>query len=663
MFTDIDAFLETRRCFGLTLSPDGTMLVTTVQQFVAEATPHTSIWEIDLTPERGTARRLTWSEEGESAPSFTPTGQLIFRSSRPGAELGDGPACGSHALWMLPRSMGESRPVLRLPRDFLGYKAASSTGAILFAAPATVRPGDETAADPHTTATQANVRLHTSLPVRSWNQTLGPGVPHISIVNPLDDATGYTAPQMLTAPRTGVIVDWASSPAGDFIATVVQGAAPGHPAAIRNRIELVDAANDCTTRVVDESGFDHESPVFSADGRWVFWVRERHQAPGRGPSHTICGMEIGEDRIHYLAGDNEWFIREIAPASTGDVVYVVVDEDGHAPIYQLPIAGGAAVRLTSTGAYSDVTPSADPTVLYAICSRIDHPPTPVQIDPLNPPQEPVLLQGITPTDPLPGSLIEYRTSAADGTSLRYVLVLPEHATLGAESSVPLLLWIHGGPLASWNAWSWRWNPWLAAARGYAVLLPDPRLSTGYGQSFIDAATSAWGDLPYTDLMTVVDDVLRRHLFLDPARTAAMGASFGGYMCNWIAGHTNRFRAIVTHSGQWNLESFAGASDLPFIWAREWGSIIDNRTRYEFHSPHRYINRVATPMLVSHGDKDFRVPIDESLRLWYDLQTFGVPSEFLHFPDEGHWIEKSHHVKIWHETVFTFLDKYVLSKQG
>ncbi|MBE0975100.1 S9 family peptidase, partial [Escherichia coli] len=160
------------------------------------------------------------------------------------------------------------------------------------------------------------------------------------------------------------------------------------------------------------------------------------------------------------------------------------------------------------------------------------------------------------------------------------LVLPEgEAPAGGH---PLLLWIHGGPLGSWNAWSWRWTPWIMAARGYAVLLPDPALSTGYGQDFIERGWGRWGQAPYTDLMALTDAVVARE-DVDGDRTAAMGGSFGGYMANWVAGHTDRFRCVVTHASLWALDGFGPTTDAAFYWARE----MDEQMQQE-NSPHRFV---------------------------------------------------------------------------
>jgi dipeptidyl aminopeptidase/acylaminoacyl peptidase len=239
------------------------------------------------------------------------------------------------------------------------------------------------------------------------------------------------------------------------------------------------------------------------------------------------------------------------------------------------------------------------------------------------------------------------------------LVLPEGAS--AEDPAPLVLWVHGGPLMSWNSWSWRWTPWVLAARGYAVLLPNPALSQGFGQDFVRRGWGEWGGAPYTDLMAAVD-AAEQLPEIDQTRTAAMGGSFGGYMANWIATQTDRFAAIVTHASLWHLDSFSGTTDMAFYWEREFGDPLTEPKRYDQNSPHRYADAIRTPMLVVHGDKDFRVPIGEGLRLWYDLQKRGVPSKFLYFPDENHWVLTPGNAAVWYETVLAFLAEHVLGEE-
>ena len=210
---------------------------------------------------------------------------------------------------------------------------------------------------------------------------------------------------------------------------------------------------------------------------------------------------------------------------------------------------------------------------------------------------------------MPGALTEVETRAGDGTRLRGWLVLPSGAS--AARPAPLVVFIHGGPLSSWSAGAGAGTRgcWPPAA---AVLLPDPALSTGYGQAFVARGRGRWGAEPYTDLMALVDAAEARP-DVDERRTAAMGGSFGGYMANWVAGQTDRFRCVVTHASVWSLEQFQATTDHAAWWEREFGSPEAMPERYRDSSPDRHLARIRTPMLVIHGERDHRVPIGEALR--------------------------------------------------
>lgn len=171
----------------------------------------------------------------------------------------------------------------------------------------------------------------------------------------------------------------------------------------------------------------------------------------------------------------------------------------------------------------------------------------------------------------------------------------------------------------------------------------------------------WGGAPYDDVMALTDAALLRD-DLDGGRTAMMGGSYGGYMANWIATRTDRFKAIVTHASLWNMYSFAQVTDFPAYWMRRQGDPLVSTERYERESPHLRAAQITTPMLVIHGDKDYRVPIGEGLALWNDLARFGVPAKFLYFPDEGHWIVKPNNVRLWYATVLGFLAHHVLGEE-
>jgi dipeptidyl aminopeptidase/acylaminoacyl peptidase len=230
----------------------------------------------------------------------------------------------------------------------------------------------------------------------------------------------------------------------------------------------------------------------------------------------------------------------------------------------------------------------------------------------------------------------------------------------ANAGAPTVLWIHGGPVGAFgDGWHWRWNPLVLASAGYAIALPNARGSTGFGTAFVDGIwQNSWGGACYDDLMHVTD-AIEKTSGLDPARIAAMGGSFGGYMCNFIGGKTTRFRALVTHASVYHLEAMCGASDYGPYFSIEMGTTSwKDRGEFEKHSPHKRVGSWKTPTLVIHGEKDYRVPISEALILFDALQEHGVESELVVFPDENHWVLRPRNIEAWYGHVLRFLGKHL-----
>jgi dipeptidyl aminopeptidase/acylaminoacyl peptidase len=232
---------------------------------------------------------------------------------------------------------------------------------------------------------------------------------------------------------------------------------------------------------------------------------------------------------------------------------------------------------------------------------------------------------------------------------------------GFDSSrkYPLKFLIHGGPQGAWgNSWSYRWNPELFAASGYVVVMINFHGSTGYGQKFMDAIQGDWGGKPYEDLMKGLDYVEKTYPFIDKTREAALGASYGGYMANWVLGHTDRFKCIVSHDGVFNTESAYGTTEE--LWFTEWefkGPPWKNRELYRKWSPHLFAEKFKTPTLVVHGQLDFRLDVAEGFQLFTTLQRLKVPSKMLYFPDEGHWVLKPQNSQLWWKTVNDWVDQW------
>jgi dipeptidyl aminopeptidase/acylaminoacyl peptidase len=397
----------------------------------------------------------------------------------------------------------------------------------------------------------------------------------------------------------------------------------------------------------------------SPDGRSAVCVREIIGDPDHAEQMTLWLVDLATGVGRDLTPDLDLWPHGPEWAPDSSAVYFVADENGRCPVFRVDVASGEVTRLSAAGAFSNLCPAPAGAALFAIRNTVASPPEAVALDTTTPDQEPRVIPTPGAALDVPGRVEEVTATAADGTPVHSWLALPVDAS--PDNPAPLLVWIHGGPLASWNSWHWRWNPWLMVARGYAVLLPDPALSTGYGQAFVERGRGRWGDEPFTDLMAATDAAEARP-DIDETRTAAMGGSFGGYMANWVAGHTDRFRCLVTHASLWAIDQFHGTTDHGAWWEREFGDAYKEPARYEAHSPHRSIDKIRTPMLVIHGELDHRVPISEGLRLWTDLMRHRVEAKFLYFPDENHWILKPQHARVWYETVLAWLDHYLMGKE-
>jgi dipeptidyl aminopeptidase/acylaminoacyl peptidase len=666
-FHDLDAYLALRRLGTIALSIDGSRLVATAQDLDAKATGYVSaLWEVDVDG-RQPARRLTRSAKGESAPAFAPDGALWFTSGRPAPPTGGDDDEERPALWRLPAGGGEAARVATRAGGVSSVTVARGSGAVVVGAavlPGSADDGEDAARRKARKEKKVTAILHDASPVRYWDHDLGPDQPHLFVSSATTAASADERAELALTditPHPGRSLDEASyAVSDDGVFVVAEWTEAEGTADARTDLVLIDVATGARHTLATDPDHTFGSPAISPDGLTVACIRQRRSSAEEPVDSRLWLVPIDGSPGHDPVPDLDLWPDTPCWSSDGRTVFFTADERGHGPAFAVDVATGNVTKLSTTGVFAHLQPSPDGHYLYATRSSYTDSGSIVRIDLSAPADaEPLVLQGPATVPDLPGSLTEVTTTATDGTPLRAWLALPADSAPGAPA--PLLLWVHGGPLGSWNAWSWRWNPWLMVARGYAVLLPDPALSTGYGLEMIRRGWGDWGGAPYTDLMTMTDAVLERD-DVDSDRVAAMGGSFGGYMVNWIAGHTDRFAAIVTHASLWSLRQFGGTTDLPAYWRREM-----TPERAEANSPHAFAADIVTPMLVVHGDHDYRVPIGEGLALWASLlehhpgDPASLPHRFLYFPDENHWVLTPQHAKLWYETVFAFLAWHVLGE--
>ncbi|MCP2636167.1 alpha/beta fold hydrolase [Microbacterium sp. HD4P20] len=693
-FHELTEYIALPRVEALALSPDGRTAVLTVATLKKDATGYErSLWAVPAGG-GGAPRRLTRSAKGESGAAFTASGDLLFVSARPDGDGDD----ESGQLWMLPAAGGEARPVTRLAGGVEGIAATAEASERVVISAALLPASDSLEGDAALRARRKDKKvsaiLHDTYPVRFWDHDLGPAEPHLfaldvdrladtiaavaeEVAGDTGDAGGaddaadgadapaaaasddkpYPAtlprPRDLT-PKPGRSADHAEAALTPDGATLVVSIERREQRSGRRVIVRIDTDTGEQATLFDEVGVDYEMPAISHDGTLLAYLRTEKSTPAAPTDYELWVASLDGSQPRRIAEGWDRWPTSFQFDADDSALIATADSDGRGPVFRVPLDGSAPVQLSHDDfAYSHVVVDRTSGELVALRSSWVVPPHPVRVardgvvTPLSTP---------APAPAAPGTITEVETTAEDGARVRGWLLLPEGTSTDAPA--PLLLWIHGGPLNSWNAWSWRWAPLLAVARGYAVLLPDPALSTGYGLDFIARGWNSWGGKPYTDLQSITDAVIARD-DIDETRTAAMGGSFGGYMANWIAGHTDRFRAIVTHASLWALDQFAGTTDSSEYWQR----IFTTEAMVQ-HSPHRFVRDIRTPLLVVHGDKDYRVPIGESLRLWSELaehhadQDGRMPHRFLYFPDENHWVLKPQHAIVWYQTVFAFLDEHV-----
>jgi dipeptidyl aminopeptidase/acylaminoacyl peptidase len=659
---DFNAYLRLPRLSGLKVSPDGTRLIVAVGRPAPDGKKmHTSLWDLDASGDRR-PRRLTRSAPGESAATFGRDGSILFTSSRPDPDRapdGDDDE-ETDALWLLPPDGGEARLLARPSGGVDAVVAARDADVIVFAA--AMFPGaSDAAADRERAAARkkagVEALLFDSFPIRHWDAFHGPRERHLFAAPIPGGEERIGDPVDLTPDAGSTLVEQGFDLTPDGTAVVAGVMTADEIGRTDFGIVAIERASGSRRPLSPDDAW-YTDPAVAPDGRSVACVRYEKDVPERVGDGTLWLFDLDSGEGRDLTPDLDLWPQHPVWAPDGSAVYFTTDFRGAGAVHRHEIASGSTVRIADHGAFSDVALAPDGRA-YALRSSYAEPPHPVRIG-SGEGQTSARLRSFSELDSealatLPGHVERVRATASDGVEIGSWLVTPRDTP--SDTPSPLVVFVHGGPVGTWNAWSWRWNPQLLAAQGYAVLLPDPAISTGYGHEFIQRGWGRWGAEPYTDVMAAVDAALERP-HLDADRTALMGGSFGGYMANWVAGSTDRFRAIVTHASLWELRGFHGTTDYGPDWEREFGDPYADPSRYEEWSPSRQLANVRTPMLVIHGERDLRVPISEALRLWTDLRRHGVPARFLYFPDENHWVLKPQNARLWYETVTAFLDEHV-----
>jgi len=637
-----DDFIALKNVSDPQLSPDGKWVAYSVSVPSLQDNRGVSrIWVAELAT--GRSRQLTGGPGSDRQPRWSPDGKtLAFISTREG-----GPQ-----VWLLPVGGGDARKLSSLP-DGASDPMWLPNGTGLLVVSDIKWPADQEI-DRRNGAYPTDARIWTGLMWRHWDDFRAGKRQHLFRV---DVATGQASdltPVDHDVPTiaTGGDGDVAVSPDGKDILVVMHG-----DSVVADNTNADIYAVDGTTlrRITTNPGADN-TPRYSPDGRWAAYL-----------SMERAGFEADRLRLMLMRRkDGTMESGNVVDATAGwtlsvssyawcpnsACVYAVVEERGRDNVYRIDIPSFRRSIVASGGVNTGVQVAPDgKTLVYLHQSNTQ------------PPEVWVSGKALTHhTDSAVATLDlphaeEFGFVGALGDSVFGWLQKPPGFVAGKR--YPLVYLIHGGPQGAWtDSWGARWNYQMFASRGFVVAMVNFHGSTGYGQKFTDAISRHWGDYPYEDLMKGLD-VVSRLPYVDSTRMGAAGASYGGYMVYWIAGHTDRFKVLVDHDGVFNTVSMAGTTEE--LWFTDWefgGNPYANRELYRQWNPLNFVEQWKTPMLIVHSQLDYRVDLSEGYQAFTAAKRMGVQAKFLYFPDEGHWVLRPRNRRIWWGTVLDWLEAYL-----
>ena len=650
----VDDMLSFDRIADVSVSPDGKLATFTVSTPDVEANKSSKDVWIAAT-DGAFVRRLTSHPEADFGARFAPDGKSVYFLSTRG---------GSSQVWRIAVDGGEATQVTTLPVD-VGAVLPFPDGKRLLLA-MDVYPDaatlDESAKRAHAAETsKQKVRAYDQLPVRHWDTWDEGTRSHLFVFRegagqgePVDLLKGlpYDAPTKPFGGLEEVAI------ARDSAEVVFASKMVGRQDAWSTNVDLwVAPANGSSKpRSLTESNPATDTqPVFSHDGTRLAYLAMAR--PGFEADHQrIVVLDWRTKKTTTVAEAWDRSPSQLAWSKDDRALFATADDLGRHPLFAIDAASGKVATLLDRGSVSDVNVAGDRLVF--VHDDLQHPAEIWSSDAAG-----GRVRAVTHLNDAKVAAIAWGSTeqlsfvGAKGDKVYGWLTKPPNLAPGAKAPVAFL--IHGGPQGSFDDhFHYRWNAQAFAGHGYATLMIDFHGSTGYGQAFEDAIRDDWGGAPFEDLMKGLDAALAKYPFLDKDRMAALGASYGGYMINWINGKTDRFKALVCHDG--NLDETMAYYDTEELWFPEWehrGVPWENPEGYARHSPMSLVKNWKTPTLVVHGGRDYRVVDTQGMATFTALQRRGVPSRFLYFPEENHWVLKPAHSKRWHDEVLAWIDRY------
>jgi dipeptidyl aminopeptidase/acylaminoacyl peptidase len=651
----IDELLKVRRVSDPQVSPNGDVVAFTITD--VEKANNKSATQIYLVPlGGGETRQLTNDEHSSSSPRWSPDGEkLAFVSAR------DGEA----QIWTIDVSSGALKKITSISTG-AGDPVWSRDGKWLAFASDVYPECKDDACNKRRAeeVAQSKVKAHVAerLLYRHWKAWKEGTRTHVFVVSTSGGEARDLTPGDYDAPpfSLGGPLDYAFSPDSKELA-FTSNHDKVEATSTNADVWIVSVRGGAARNITTANhGYDG-SAQFSPDGRYLAYRSQ--VTPGfESDRFRLTLYDRKTNRARSLTETLDSSVDEFTFTPDSQTIVLTAEERGKEPIYSVSVNGGPIKKVVAEGANGDIHLTADGRTLVFSRSSMAKP---GEIYRANSDGSGVTALTTT-NDAFVSSFNlkpaeEISWTGAMGTKVAGWIVKP--ANFDAKRKWPLAVLIHGGPQGAWaDNWGYRWNPQIFANVGYVVFLPNPRGSTGYGQQFVNEISGDWGGKAFIDIKNGVAQVAALP-YIDKKRIGAAGASYGGYMIDWIEGHNNdprfQFKVLVSHDGVYNLTAMYGATEE--LWFPEWefkGTPWTNRAMYERWSPHNFVQNFKTPILIITNTLDYRVPETEGLQMFTAVQRMGVESKLVDFPDEGHWVQKPANSAFWYNTVLGWLDKHL-----
>ncbi len=644
-----------KRIGSFDLSPDGKTILFTLTSYNIEANKgNTDIYAVNS--DGTNLRAILNSPESESDPKFLPDGKHFSFSYK-----------GN--IWICDISGKNKRKLIDLPTGSHGAVWSNNGNKLLFTSnvyPDCTTPECNKEKERQKSESKVKVKIITELMYRHWDSWRGEKRSHLFLYDSdSKEITDLLYKSKFDVPPIALGSGYTFSPSGDEIAFCMNES--DFLATSTNNdiyvIKLADVNQNGKTpyKKISVSKGNDTSPSYSPNGKYLAFLSMEREG-FESDKQRILLFDRKTGKITNLSDNFDFSAQNIVWSPDSKYIYFTAANKIYNSIFKVNIATKEFSTVLEQRVNSSVTISPDGKKLFFKQQRSTQPYElfSISIDGKE-------LKQITSVNAGLLSKIEmneietFWSEGAGGTPVQSILVKPPF--FDQRKKYPMIFLIHGGPQGHWtDDFHYRWNIQLFASKGYVVVAPNPRGSVGYGQKFTDEISRDWGGKVYTDLMNAYDYALNHFDFIDKENTFAAGASYGGYMINWIEGHTDRFNALVCHDGVFDLESMYGTTEE--LWFPEWefgGPPWESREIYEKWSPHMYVKNFKTPMLVIHGANDFRVTEGQAFELFTSLQRMGVESKFLYFPDETHFVTKPQNSILWWNTIFNWFSDHKKEK--